>query len=107
MTSLVSYDRARTELARCVKVDEAKCIRDQAEALRAYGRQANDHELETWAAEIKLRANRRIGELSAALEKRSGRPTSNGHKKLPRSGSFKLTTLAEAGIRPSGQRPRT
>jgi len=96
--SLVTYERARSELARCVKVDEAKCIRDQAEALRAYGRQANDHELETWAAEIKLRANRRIGELSAQLEKTQG--ARSDKQLVPRNGtSSKLSTLAEAGIR--------
>jgi hypothetical protein len=38
-------------------VDETKDIRDKAEALRVYGRQRDNRELEHWAAEIKVRAN--------------------------------------------------
>jgi len=62
------------------------------------GRQGNDHDLETWAAEIKLRANRRIGELSAGLEKTQG--ARSDKQLLPLNGrSLKLATLAAAGIR--------
>jgi hypothetical protein len=96
---LVRYEEARRSLDRCSKVDEAKAIRDKAEALRAYGRQANDHELETWAAEIKVRAQRRIGEISSALEKGHG-TGKNGAFKLPPSGSLKAVTLKTAGLTP-------
>lgn len=93
---LVRYEQARSALANCVKVDEAKSIRDKAEALRAYGRQAKDHELETWAAEIKLRAARRIGELTRELEKVGG---PGRGKRLPPGGSLSKTeTLKAAGI---------
>lgn len=69
MTQLVRYEQARTALAECHRIDDAKDIADKALALQAYARQARDPDMERWVAEIRLRARRRVGELSAALEK--------------------------------------
>ena len=81
----------------CVRVDEAKSIRDKAEALRVYAKQVNDPELETLAAAIKLRASRRVGELSRDMEK--AKPGPDGKKILPRGGSnSKTETLKAAGL---------
>lgn len=46
---------------------QAKDIADKARALQDYARMANDPQLELDASEIRLRARRRVGELSAAL----------------------------------------
>jgi N6-adenosine-specific RNA methylase IME4 len=62
-TQLVNYDRARAALQKAHRVDEVKAIRDWAEAMRAYAKQANDTEMQTLAVEIKLRATRRLGEV--------------------------------------------
>ena len=58
------FDQARQTLAQARTVDEVKDIRDRAEALRLYTRQAGEGlEMQNWCAEIKLRAERRVGEL--------------------------------------------
>lgn len=57
------YDRMCTAIAECSRVDEAKDIRDKALALEAYYRQARNLEAEREAANVRLRAERRVGEL--------------------------------------------
>ena len=55
---LVKYERARKSLVEAVTFDEIKDIRDKAEALRLYAKQAGDTDLVNMAAEIKIRAER-------------------------------------------------
>ena len=94
MTALVTYDAARTALAKATTIDDAKDIRDKAEALKAYARQRNNVEMERWVAEIRLRATVRIGELSAELE------TAQGTRKDKHSNGAvtKLEALQAAGL---------
>jgi hypothetical protein len=94
---LANYELARASLAKCVKVDEAKDIHDKAEAIRAYAKQRGDHQIETWAAKIKIRATRRIGQLTLSLGKGHGEGK-RGKVKLPPSGSLKNEVLEAAGI---------
>ena len=93
MSALIKYDQARQALAACRNVDEIKDIRDKSEAMRLYAKQAQDTELEQWAAEIKFRAQRAIGELSSALETQKG-----GFGIVPTGGKHKAEVLADAGI---------
>lgn len=103
--ALVKYDAACQALSEAKAVDEAKEIRDRSEAMRAYARQAKNKQLEIDAAEIRIRAERRIGELMK-LQKEAGL-MNKGSKagRLPNGGSREnppLTddkiTLAEVGI---------
>lgn len=96
MTQLVRYEQARHALAECQRVDEVKDIRDKAEAMAAYARQAKDTEMIQWATEIKVRAERRAGEMLATSERhKGGDPKRLSHDV---SGVDRPATLAEMGI---------
>src|SRR5262249_48233781 len=78
VTALQRLDTARQLLAEARTVDEVKHIRDQAEAIRQYYRQAGmGLEAQNDAAEIKVYAERRIGELLAETIQRGGSPKSH------------------------------
>jgi hypothetical protein len=97
MTQLVRYEAARQALAECVRVDEAKDIRDKAAALKAYARQRDDKELEVWVSEIYERACIRIGQISRELET-AEHGGAGGGSKVSAGALSKAETLAEAGI---------
>jgi phage N-6-adenine-methyltransferase len=94
MTALVRYDAACRALAEAVAVDEVKDILDKATAMKVYARQAKNPQLEADAWEIRKRAEDRLGELSAALDKAPGarEPLPSGGKRL------KAEVLKDAGL---------
>lgn len=94
MTTLVRYEQARFALAECQRVDEVKDIRDKAEAMAAYARQAKDTEMIQWATEIKVRAERRAGEMLAHGFQSGERARSGGAMKK----ESPPPTLSEIGI---------
>ncbi len=86
-------------------VDEVKDIRNKAEAMRAYAHQAKNRQLEVDAAEIRMRAERRLGELIVAQKETVGLNTGTAGKGRPSLGGANdeppkdtRPTLAEAGI---------
>lgn len=75
MNQMVRYDAMVHAIAECHRVDEVKDIRDKAMALEAYARQAKNTEAERKAADVRLRAERRTGELLKDLARgEAGRP---------------------------------
>ena len=94
MTQLVRYEQARHALAECQRVDEVKDIRDKAEAMAAYARQAKDTEMIQWATEIKVRAERRAGEM---LNEGAARGELAGRGR-PRHDEEKPLTITDLGI---------
>jgi len=76
---LAHFDTARREIALASSIDEVKQIRDKAEALRQYIKQQGAGlEMQNRCAEIKIRAERRAGELLGETEfNKGGRPSEN------------------------------
>jgi len=64
---LVRYDTMCRAIAECHRIDEVKELRDQARALEIYAQQARNTEAEDKAREIRIRAQRRMGELLTQL----------------------------------------
>jgi hypothetical protein len=98
-----SYIAARKALAQCRRVDEVKSIRDKAIAMEVYAYQQRDPQLAGDAAEIKMRALRRLGQLMELQRKAglrakgtrgAGRPKKGGVRKTPPKGP----TLKSQGV---------
>lgn len=100
MNALAHYDAACHALAQAANVDEVLNIRDQAEVMRAYSRQAKNYELESYASEIRLRAERKLGELIIQQKATVGlAPAGRPAKSVVSDDQLnRIPTLAEMGI---------
>lgn len=74
--------QAQTALAHLTRVEDIKEVRDRAEALRVYVQRSQQGiELQNQAAEVKLRAMRRGGEILKDLKENGGRSSGHGDQK--------------------------
>ena len=92
--ALIHLDTIQQAIQKAASVDEAKGIRDKAEALRIYAKQSGQSlEVQNKCAEIKLRAERRAGVILAEMEKNKG-----ARGKGVRFRDESAPTLADLGI---------
>ena len=107
MTELVHYEAARRALAEAVRFDDVMSIMNVAEQAALYAKQANDSELIEKATEIRVRAQRKAGEMlrqSAAEGQRASQDTGGKMAAAERWGSSSgaatshKPTLAQIGI---------
>ena len=81
LNTLALYSEARTALTLLKKTDEILDVRDKMRALEFYGEQIHDTSLASAAAEVKIRAERRFGQVVRALEKAGKLPMGGRPKK--------------------------
>jgi len=93
---LIKWDKAKQAIIEAKSVDEVKDLRDKAEAMRAYAKQAGESlEVQNNIAEIKLRAERKVGELLKETELHQHRPK---EKACPEGTLNDKTKLSDLGI---------
>ena len=84
---ITHFDKAKAELALAGDIDTIKDMRDKAEAIRAYMKQAKESlEIQNRAAEIKIRAERRGGEILGGMVKA-------GNPQLSHDGTIKVSDI--------------
>ena len=103
MTHLVKYEAARAALIQAATFDEVMEIKDTAERMALYARQAQDNELMEKATEIRLRAERKAGEMLREAAEKGMRATRESNLKqgnFPKSQQTTsgLVTLGDIGI---------
>ncbi len=95
-TALIRFNAARQALIAARTIDEVKDVRDKAEALRLYMKQAGESlEMQNDVAEIKLRAERRAGEILRDMEKADG---GDAQRTRFQAGTESPPTYAEMGL---------
>lgn len=97
---MILLTKAREAIEQASTFDEVKQIIDKAEAVRRYVRaQGQCLEIQNHAAEVKLRAERKAGELLAVMEKnRGGGDQKSNHRSHDVIGD--APKLADMGIEP-------
>lgn len=91
------YDAMCRAIDACVQLDEIVEMRDQAAALGVYAKMARNVDAERRTAQIRLRAERRVGQLSAALTRRQGTRGLNNDGRTA-AAQTKRAQLSAAGI---------
>lgn len=95
-TATIRYDEMCRAISDAYEFDEVKHIRDKALAIEVYAKQAKNIDAESKACKIRLRAERRAGELLSEMEKaKGGRPC--GYRSHDIAGSSQQT-LSDIGI---------
>jgi hypothetical protein len=97
-TQLVRYDAMCHAIQAAYDIDEVKDIRDKARAIEVYARQAKNTEAERQACEIRLRAERKAGQLNEEREKAKGAREPGTNRGTTPLHDVSASTLADLGI---------
>ncbi len=97
-TGLIKYDAMMAAIAVCCEIDEIKDLRDKVYALQLYAQQAKNYEAETRAAEIRIRAERKTGQLLTNEEMAKGGGDATKPKEHRSYDTTTAKTLDEIGI---------
>ena len=97
-TELTKYNEACRLIAEAKAVDEVKEIRDRAVAMAAYARQAKNRDMEADAAEIRMRATRRLGEMVREQKRGLGLNAGQLRRGLSENPRDERPTLDSQGI---------
>jgi hypothetical protein len=101
-TAIVKYDAMRHAIDTCLRVDVVKGIRDKAEALRHVAKVARNEEAERKCVEIRLRAERKAGQLLRDMRERGERRARNdGRSEQVSRGGTPAPNLRNLGISPN------
>jgi hypothetical protein len=96
MNLLPGFFKAREALEHATRFDEVKKIRDHAEMFRHYAVQAKNREMEMLAAELRMRSERRAGQMLIEAKK-TGAIHPRGQGNVP-DGNISLPTLSSLNI---------
>jgi hypothetical protein len=94
--AIARYEAMCAAIAECYRIDDVRDWRDRAAAIQEYHRRAQNTEAEHMAAEIRVRAERRAGELLHGMPKAKG--GEQYHRSPGDTGASATTTLADMGI---------
>jgi hypothetical protein len=99
LITLKKIEQSKLAISQVKTLDEIKKIIDQGEALRAYARSAQlSAELQADISELNLRAQRRLGEISAELERKKGGDRRSINVRSTDIDNTKTAALAEVGV---------
>jgi len=96
--AMVRYDAMCRAIQEAYEVDEVKDMRDKAIAIQTYARQAQNVELERQACEIRLRAERRAGQLLKVMDKAKAAPGNQYSGPVQQDDRSTPATLDDLGI---------
>jgi hypothetical protein len=98
MSELIKWEAARRALAEARNVDEIKDICDQSIAMQLYAKLSKDRQMQADAFEIRLRSERRLGEVMEAQKETVGFNVGTKGSKIKGARVSEKPTLVEAGI---------
>lgn len=111
MSEMVLYDTMVRAIVECHQVDELKDMHDKARALEMYAKQAKNIEAERRATEIRIRAERKVGQLLVAMKRTPPREAGaqGGYVKAGTSNDWNRQGQSEyaQGVEKAGLSPQT